>query len=146
MKLKLNRKFKGEKYTIGDLYIDNVLYSNVLEDTVRVLKDLNKDGDFDDVNEGKVYGKTAIPAGTYKVIITYSNRFKRDLPLLVGVPGFDGIRIHSGNTDEDTHGCLLIGKNTEKGKVTESKVYTENLITKIKTALDKKETVTIEIV
>jgi len=146
MKLKLKRKFKGSEYTIGDLFIDGVFYANVLEDAVRVLKDLNHDGDFNDANEGKIFGRTAIPSGIYKVIITYSNHFKRDLPLLVDVYGYEGIRIHPGNDDGDTEGCLLIGKNDVKGKVTNSKFWTEGLITKIKSALDNKEEVTIEIV
>lgn len=146
MKLKSIRKFKGEEYTISDLYIDGVLFSNILEDKVRTLVDLNHDGDFDDLNEGKIHGKIAIPAGTYKVIITYSEHFKRVLPLLVDVHGYEGIRIHSGNTDIDTEGCIIIGKNDVKGKVTNSKFWTEQLISKIKSALDKKEEVTIEIV
>lgn len=145
MKLRLERKYKGTEYTIGDLFIDGVFYSNILEDTVRGLTDKNDDGDFDDKCEGKVYGKTAIPTGTYKINITYSNRFKRELPLLLNVPGFEGIRIHSGNTAEDTHGCLLPGKNDIKGKVTKSREYTEILIDKIKDSLKIGELVTIEI-
>ena len=146
MKLKLERKFKGTEYTIGDLFIDGVFFSNILEDVVRGLTDKNDDGDFDDKGEGKVYGETAIPAGKYEVVITYSNRFKKYLPLLLNVPGYEGIRIHPGNSVVDTHGCILPGINNIKGKVTKSKETTELLISKIKDSLDNGELVTIEII
>lgn len=124
MELLLERKYLGDTYTIGHLYIDGQFFCNILEDKVR---DLNKDGDLNDVGETKVYGETAIPYGRYKIIITYSQRFKRDLPLLVDVPHFSGIRIHPGNKSIHTHGCLLPGVNTEKGKVTSSKATFERL-------------------
>ena len=146
MKLKLERKFKGTEYTIGDLFIDGVFFSNILEDTVRGLTDKNNDGDFDDKGEGKVYGETAIPAGTYNIIITYSTRFKKYLPLLLDVPGYEGIRIHPGNTAVDTHGCLLPGINNMVGQVTKSRETTQLLIDKISNSLNiKKEKVTITI-
>ena len=145
MKLKLIRKFKGTEYTIGDLFIDGIFFSNILEDVVRGLTDKNDDGDFDDKGEGKVYGDTAIPAGKYEVVITYSNRFKKYLPLLLNVPGYEGIRIHGGNSAVDTHGCLLPGINNIKGKVTKSKETTELLISKIKDSIDNGELVTMTI-
>jgi hypothetical protein len=129
MKLKLIRIYKAETYTIGKLYVDGELFSDVLEDKVRP-------------NGEKVYGQTAIPAGTYKVILNMSNRFKCIMPLLLNVPNFEGIRIHSGNTSEDTHGCLLVGKNTEKGKVTESRKIFKNLMSILTLAKDE---ITIEI-
>lgn len=125
MKLKLTRIFKAETYTIGRLYIDGEFFCDVLEDRVR---DLSK--------EDKVWGQTAIPYDTYKIIINYSNRFKRDLPLLLNVPQFEGIRIHPGNTAVDTHGCLLVGINTEKGKVTQSRITFDRLFAKIKNEKD----------
>lgn len=134
MKLKLKRIFKGEKYTIGRLYIDDIFFCDVLEDKVR---DLSK--------EEKVWGQTAIPEGTYKIIINYSNRFKRDLPLLLNVPQFEGIRIHGGKpltTAEDTHGCLLVGKNTKKGCLTQSRITMDSLFAKLKNAQD----ISIEII
>lgn len=130
MKLKLTRIFKGKDYTIGRLFIDGVYECDVLEDPVR---DLSK--------EEKVWGNTAIPEGTYKVVITYSNRFKRDLPLLVNVPHFEGIRIHPGNTAVDTHGCLLVGINNQKGRINNSKITFDKLFAKLK----KAENIEIEI-
>lgn len=138
MKLTLNRIYKAPTYTIGKLFIDGIYFCDVLEDVVR---DINKDGDLLDDGEQKVYGQTAIPYGTYKVILNLSNRFKRIMPLLLNVPHFEGIRIHSGNTDKDTHGCLLVGKNTVKGKVTESKKTFEQLMQK----LDGQKNITIDI-
>lgn len=145
MKLVLTTKFEGTSYTIGDLTINRTFFCNTLEDTIRKLVDLNKDGDYDDKGEGKVYGETAIPRGIYKVILSYSNRFKRILPELLSVKGFAGIRIHSGNKAVDTHGCILVGDNTEKGKVTGSKVKELALIKLMQVAIAHGEEITIEI-
>ena len=142
MKLELKRTFLGDKYTIGSLFINDILFCNTLEDTVR---DLNKDGDLNDAGEGKVYGQTAIPYGTYEVVITYSNRFKKQLPLLENVKGFEGIRIHPGNTKEDTHGCILVGVNSKKGMVTESKKTFDKLFAILRDAVEMKETIFITI-
>lgn len=95
MKLTLKRGPSTEKSTPGRLFVDGAFQCFTLEDVVRPIK---------------IKGETAIPAGTYKVIITMSNRFKRLLPLVLDVPGFDGIRIHPGNTDKDTSGCILVGE------------------------------------
>ena len=120
--LKLITIFKGPEYTISKLYVDNVPFCDVLEDTVRSLPSYcpNTPNGKNCACSQKVYGKTAIPGGTYKVIISYSARFKKILPLLVDVPHFIGIRIHSGNIAEHTEGCLLVGENTVKGKVLNS--------------------------
>lgn len=106
MKVTVKRTFKGPEYTIGKLYIDDNYFCDTLEDTVRADK--------------KVYGKTAIPAGTYKVKKTMSPRFKKVLPEILNVPNFSGVRIHAGNTAKDTEGCLLLGLNKVKGSVINS--------------------------
>jgi len=94
-------------YTIGKLYINGKYYCDTLEDTVR---DLNQNGKFDN-GEQKVYGQTAIPYGTYRVLWTYSPKFKKYMPEIKDVPEFSGVRIHSGNTATDTLGCILVGQN-----------------------------------
>lgn len=121
MLLRVERLWLNKDYTVGRLFIDGKYFCNTLEDTVR---DLTK--------EKKVPEHTAIPYGTYKVIITYSARFKKDLPLLVDVPFFEGVRIHAGNTADDSAGCILLGENKVKGKVLNSRVYVNNLIERIK--------------
>jgi hypothetical protein len=135
MELKLVRVFKSPMYTIGRLYVDGVFECDTLEDTVR---DLNKDGDLNDAGESKVFGETAIPYGTYKVIINYSNRFKRDLPRLLNVKEFDGVLIHPGNTAVDTHGCILVGINNAKGRVNNSRITFDKLFAKMKNQTDIK--------
>ena len=147
MELKQLRKFKGNEYTISDFYIDGVKLCNICEDPVRVLIDKNKDGDFDDPGEGKVYANTAIPAGRYEVVITYSNRFKKHLPLLLNVPGYSGIRIHPGNSAVDTAGCLLPGINDSMGRVSQSSKYFTLIFDKISNAINvKHEKVFINII
>lgn len=142
MNLLLDRRYCKKEYTIGNLYIDGVFYCNILEDTVR---DFNKNGIFD-CGEVKIKGNTAIPYGEYDIIVTYSPKFKRELPILLNVPAFEGIRIHRGNTNKDTEGCLLPGENKEKGKVINSTKYELDLTNKIKTELSKGKKVKIEIV
>lgn len=100
----LNRNRFTDKSTIGELSLDNEPQCNTLEDTIR---DPNKDGIFQESE--KVYGMTAIPAGRYEIVISYSNRFKKKLPLLLNVPHYKGIRIHPGNKAKDTLGCILVG-------------------------------------
>lgn len=140
MKLKLIRKFLKDTYTIGKLYIDNLYFCDIVEDKVR---DYNKDGDLNDIGENKVYGETAIPYGTYKVEVTYSPKFKRDLPLIKDVPHFEGIRIHRGNYTKDSLGCLICGENKIKGGVINSTKYEESLVKILK---ETNEKITIEIV
>lgn len=103
MELTLKRDILANGYTLGLLSVDGKPYCYTVEDTVRDITD-------------KIPGKTAIPYGRYKVIVNMSNRFKKLMPLLIDVPGFEGVRIHSGNTAEDTEGCIIVGKiRTEKG-------------------------------
>ncbi len=140
MQLSLFRRILGTDATIGDLYLDNVLFCYVLEDRDRKLEEGGE----------KVYGETAIPRGTYDVVITYSNRFKRELPLLKNVPQFEGIRIHPGNTKEDTHGCLLPGSayvssNLGKMGVLNSRATFNKLFTELESAYSKQEPIKITI-
>ena len=107
MILVLKRNFKGPDYTIGKLYIDGHYFCDTLEDTVRP-------------SGTKIAGRTAIPAGEYKVVKSYSPRFKKILPEILDVPGFTGVRIHAGNTAKDTDGCILLGLNKTKGAVLDS--------------------------
>lgn len=134
MKLTLKRIALKDKYTIGHLYIDDKYFCDTVEDKVR---DLSK--------EKKVYGETAIPYGTYEVKWTYSNKFKKYMPLLVNVPQFEGIRIHSGNTAADSLGCIIVGQNKEVGKVLNSRATVSKLYPIIEKGC-KAGNVTIEIV
>lgn len=86
----------------------------------------------------KIPGATAIPRGRYKITITFSNRFQRMLPLLNNVPGFSGIRIHPGNTSEDTEGCILPGMNRDTDSVTQSRTAFTFLFNRLRFVLDKK--------
>lgn len=99
-------------YTISRLYVNGKLFGcNTLEDTDR---GLNQSMDLDEIKKKKVYGQTAIPSGSYECVYTYSNRFKKMLPLLLNVKGFEGIRIHSGNSAKDTEGVFLSVKTIRK--------------------------------
>ena len=135
MKLKVERLWKKPGYTVGRLYVDGKFFCNTLEDTVR---DLNR--------ERKIPGKTAIPYGEYKVVFNWSPKFGRNLPRLLIVPAFDGILIHPGNTADDSSGCILVGKNTEVGRLTESRYTSDKLNVLVEDAQRKGESITIEIV
>lgn len=143
MKLTLKRKFIGSDYTIGDLFIDGMFFCNTIEDVVRQLPATCPDtpkGRNCSCKE-KVYAETAIPAGTYKILIEYSPRFKRQLPRIQDVPHFIGILIHSGNTAKDSAGCIIVGFNTIKGKVTNSRATSD----KLNAILAKEKDITIQI-
>lgn len=132
MKIVLKRIFEGKQYTIGQMYINGEYFCDTLEDVVRPAGE-------------KVYGQTAIPDGTYEVFLTVSKRFKKLMPLLLKVPNFTGVRIHSGNTAADTDGCILVGKNKEKGKVLESRAVFTKLMKRLE-PIDGKEPIMIEII
>jgi len=123
--LKVVRDTYTNKSTIGKLYINDVFFCETLED---VCRDLNRDGDLDDPGETKVWGQTAIPSGTYKMIINVSNKFKKEMPLLINVKGFEGIRIHSGNKHEDTHGCILVGLTRTRDFIGQSVIAFKKLM------------------
>lgn len=130
MELKLHRKYIKPNYVIGNLYVDNQFFCNTLEDQNR---DLNKNGKFDGL-ERKIPNETCIPFGKYEVVVNMSPKFGRELPLLLNVPEFEGIRIHRGNTTKDTAGCILVGENKEVGKVINSTKYEIELTKLIKKA------------
>ena len=135
MNILLERTFYSPSYTIGKMYIDGKYFCDTIED---VNRDLNKNGKFDG-NEAKVQDKTCIPFGIYKVKVTMSNRFKRLLPEVLNVPSFAGIRIHNGVDETSSSGCIIVGKNTVKGKVTDSTKYMNLITDKIKEVQDKQE-------
>jgi hypothetical protein len=127
MILTLKRLHKTDRSTIGELSIDGKFECYTLEDVER---------------EVKIKSETAIPKGTYKVIINESVRMKKLLPLLLQVPNFEGVRIHSGNTNHDTDGCILVGTTRSKDFVGNSRLAFEKLFKKMQTAKDI--TLTIE--
>lgn len=142
MELLLERKYPKNNYTIGNLFINGKFYCNIIEDVVR---DINKNGSFD-CGEFKISGHTAIPYGKYEIQVTYSPKFKRKLPLLLNVKHFEGIRIHRGNTEKDSSGCLIPGENTKRGMVLNSTKYELELTNLIESANKKGEKVIIEII
>ena len=121
MLITIKRLYKTENSTIGELLIDGVWECFTLEDTERKVK---------------IKGETAISKGTYKVIINQSNRFKRLLPLLIDVPNFEGVRIHSGNSNHDTEGCILVGQTRNKNYIGQSRKAFDKLFKKMQTAKD----------
>lgn len=133
MKLNLKRVQLDPDVTIGELSVNGTFECWICEDVVRA------------PGEAKVYGQTAIPAGDYAIDVTYSPRFERQLPLLLNVPGFEGIRIHPGNTPADTDGCLLPGKDRLAKGVGHSLVAFIDLFAKITAARHGGEGVTIHI-
>lgn len=153
MELKIDRRYKGTEYTIGSLYVDGSYFCDTLEDTDRGIDSSMSSAD---ITKKKIYGKTAIPTGTYKVDMnTVSPKFKDrswakpysgKIPRLLSVPGFDGILIHPGNTASDTLGCILVGKNTIVGRVTDSTTTFHSLMKKMLEAKIKGESISITIV
>jgi len=131
MKLILTRDRSTEKSTTGILSVNGQFECYTLEDVVRPTK---------------IHGETAIPAGEYEVVLTMSPRFKRILPLLLNVPGFDGIRIHPGNTDKDTEGCILVGESQSRDFIGSSRVAFMRLFNKLADAKDAGERITIDII
>lgn len=152
MELKLKRIALKNTYTIGKLYINGTYFCDTIEDKVR---DLNKDGDLNDVGECKIPSLTAIPYGKYEITLKvkspkYSlkpsyNWCNGYLPRLLNVNHFDGILIHAGNMAEDSAGCILVGENKVKGQVINSMVTLKKLYPILKEASDRNEKIWIKI-
>jgi len=121
MKIEVKRLHKTKHSTIGEMTIDGIWECYTLEDIER---------------EVKIKSETAIPKGTYKVIINQSNRFKKLMPLLLNVPGFEGVRIHSGNTNHDTEGCILVGRTRSNDFIGQSRKAFDTLFAKMQKAKD----------
>lgn len=128
MEILVKRLYKKSEYTIGKMYINGEYFCDTVEDCDR---GLTSDMTYEEIARRKVYGKTAIPPGRYDVVLSYSPKFKRSLPLLLSVKGYSGIRIHSGNTAEDSLGCIIVGENKIKGGVINSRVTMERLMAKL---------------
>jgi hypothetical protein len=153
MTIELERRWKKSTYTIGRLYVDGVYFCNTLEDRDRGLR---KTDPLSVIKTRKVYGETAIPTGTYGVTLNvlspkygaiswYWQLCQGKMPRLLNVPGFDGILIHPGNDPTQTLGCVLVGKNTKVGQLTESKATFKALYKEMKKAADAGEEITITI-
>ena len=121
MVITIKRLYKTDTSVIGELLVNGVFECFTLEDIERPVK---------------IKGETAIPRGTYRVIINESNRFKRQLPLLLNVPGFEGVRIHSGNSNHDTEGCILVGQTRNKNYIGQSRKAFDKLFKKMQVVKD----------
>ena len=153
MKIKVERRWPKATYTIGRLYIDGIFYCNTLEDRDRGLKQTDP---LTYIQARKIAGETAIPKGTYGVAMNVTSpkyaavawywQFCRGkMPRLLAVPGFDGILVHPGSDALSTRGCILVGKNTKVGKLTDSKACFKEVYKLMKEAADRGEQITIEI-
>lgn len=124
MELLIERKWKKDAYTIGILTINGERVCETLEDKDR---GLSQDMSEVDIRRKKVFGQTAIPTGRYVVGFSYSPKFGQcsyanggKIPVIYGVKGFDSIRMHAGNTANDSQGCVLLGRNKAVGMVLNS--------------------------
>jgi len=129
MKLELIRDIFTDTFTLGKLNVNGEFFAYTVEDKVRK------------PNEVKVFGETAIPYGTYKIAMTMSNRFKVVMPLLLNVDGFEGVRIHSGNTSADTEGCLIIGNIRTDNGVADSRTACAKLYDMLEKETDNEITI-----
>lgn len=138
MQLRVERLQLDHDVTIGALSVDDEFHCWTLEDTVREMRGKP-------VESWKVPGDTAIPIGAYRVVVDFSQRFQRQLPLLERVPGFSGVRIHAGNTTADTEGCILVGNDRLAKSIARSQLALAALMTKLNEAIRKGEPITLQI-
>ena len=143
MRILLQRHALKAGYTIGRMEINGRYFCDTLEDTDRSLRESMTE---DEIAALKVKGATAIPTGTYRIDMqTRSPRFGRVLPRLVSVKGYAGVLIHSGNTADDTEGCILVGENRERGKVLNSRATLEHLLVFLREAQAEGEEIELTI-
>ena len=124
MKLKLQRYLFAKDYTMGLLFIDDIFFCDTIEDMYRG----------QDLSKTKVMHETCIPYGIYTVKITYSPKYKKNMPQILDVPYFTGVRIHSGNTAKDSSGCIIVGVKSRNGEVIESRKTYNALMKRLETA------------
>ena len=139
MKIKIVRKLGNDKSTEGRLYINGVFECFTVEDADRGLE---RGG-------SKIQNKTAIPKGEYEVVWNHSNHFKKDMPQIMNVPGFEGVRIHAGNSSADSEGCIIVGAindSMDDDFIGGSKIAVGRLYPKIHDAYAVKQKITLEIV
>ncbi len=122
MEILLSRNTFTDDSTIGTLKVDGIFECYTLEDVDRKLEN----------GGGKIYAKTAIPRGRYEVIINFSNRFQQYMPLLLNVPQYEGVRLHTGNSAKDSFGCILLGDIKGTNIIGQSKVAYNRFLAKLK--------------
>lgn len=127
--LRLVREPTANDATLGVLFVNGHFFSFTLEDEIREVVGAP-------VEQWKIPGVTAIPAGQYRVLLTMSQRFQRVLPLLLDVPGFSGVRVHPGNTHADTSGCVLVGTSRLSARLGGSKIAFELLMERVQGLTD----------
>ena len=138
MDLLLLREPSAGDHTFGKLYVNIAFQCDTLEDVIREVMN-------EPVESWKVPGATAIPSGCYSVSITYSPHFQRDMPLINAVEGYEGVRIHPGNTAADTEGCVLVGAVRTADGVGESRMAFDSLYPLLTDALNNQEEVWLTI-
>ena len=134
--IELIRETYTKSSVLGSLFINGKFQCNTLEDFDRGLKSTMSESQIKGI---KIQNQTAIPLGTYKVILSYSPRFNRVLPLILNVKGFKGVRIHSGNNEEHTEGCILVGQSIEKNYLVKSRLAYLKLHSKLVKASKSQE-------
>lgn len=132
MELTLRRRVIAERYTVGALNVNGEHFCDTLEDVVRPAG-------------VKIKGRTAIPYGIYTVVLDYSPKFDRIMPHVLDVPGFLGVRIHAGNTVDQTDGCILVGRNRVRGQVLDSRAAFAALFALMAEAVERGENITLTI-
>lgn len=128
--------FTGKESTIGELWYNDTLFGYTLEDIDRGLV---SSMDLGTIKQIKISATTAIPTGAYRVILNDSQRFKKRMPLLLDVPGYEGVRIHTGNFAKDTEGCILVGSSHGKDLIKNSR----STFAKLMAELEKCERINI---